>query len=522
MAASGRRPTLRDYQREDVAAVLAAKTRALILSTPGTGKTPIACRALRETPGAFPALVVAPASMAITWRRELRAWAPDLVVSELDGIPRTTPLRRAHVYVTSWSLLAPWVDRLAPVGLRSVVLDEVHLARHTGTLRAGAAAEIVDAVPHLVGLTGTPVVSGAEDLAAIVGLWGDRPPLQIRRLLDEVAPDVPPKTRAVVQVQLRPVDAARYARAEADLGAFLVELGKAPADIRRAMAAEAFVQIGLLRRMLEIAKVWAAADWTARAVLVGEPVVLFFDTLEALRRMRRLLAHQRIRSLLIEGATPATERQRAIDAFQRGRVPVLLCTRAGTEGITLHAARLCLFVGRYWNATEEEQAEDRLRRIGQRHSVTATRLHAIDTLDDRLAEIVDGKRARAARIVRSVDVEAEIVDELIARWGAHVRRPRPNEDHHQETGGLGLGALPAPLPPAPAICAIDFARTGWSAASAARWCRMHGLSPKATIEGDRSVRFCFWTGQNPVVRRLTSDIRALVDPVAEKRCTPRG
>lgn len=512
-------PTLRDYQRADVDAVLSAKTRALILSTPGTGKTPIACRALRETPGAFPALVVAPASMAIQWRRELRRWAPDLVVAELDGIPKTTPLRRAHVYVTSWALLAPWVDRLSRVGLRSAVLDEVHLARHSGTLRAGAAAELVAAAPFLVGLTGTPVVAGAEDLAAIVSLWGDRPPIQIRRLLDEVAPDVPPKTRAVVFVELRPADAARYGRAEADFSAYLEEIGRAPAEIRRAMAAEVFVRIGELRRILEIGKVWAAADWTARAVLVGEPVVLFFDSLEAVRRMRRLLTHQRIRSLVIEGATSTTERQRAIDAFQRGRVPVLLCTRAGTEGITLHAARLCLFVGRYWNATEEEQAEDRLRRIGQKRSVTATRLHALATLDDRLAEIVDDKRARAGRIVRSVDVEAEIVDELIARWGAHVR---PSQDHHhQETSALGRGALPAPLPPTPSICALDFARTGWSATSAARWCRMHGLAPKATIDGDRSLRVCFWTGQNPVARRITADIRALVDPVAERRCLPR-
>lgn len=496
---------LREYQREDVDGIRAAGGRALLLSTPGTGKTPIAVRVLRESPHAWPALVVAPASALTGWLRELRRWAPGVVVELLDHEPAGEALRPAHVYLTTWALLHAWRRRLLRLQLRAVVLDEVHQARHLWTRRARAAASVAADVPILLGLTGTPVVSDAEDLGAILSLWGARPPIQIRRLLEEVAPDVPPKRRSTLHVQLRPADRERYDAAAEDLESYLLQMGRAPVDVARAMRAEVFVKIGVLRRLVEEGKVWAAADYTARAVLVGEPVVLFFDTLEALRKLRRLLAALRIRSLIIQGNTSRTDRAAAVDALQNRTIPVLLCTRAGIEAITLTAARICVFVGRYWNSTDEDQAEDRLHRIGQLHEVTGVYLHAVDTLDDRLAEIVDDKAKIVAASVRSSTIEshqAATCAALLERWSAHLYRPTEATD-------LGLGALPAPLPAPGAVYALDFARPRWTLPAAVLWCRMHGYAGTSASPGERSIRVHLRPGGSKE-RRLSADIRAIV------------
>lgn len=474
-----------------------------MLSTPGTGKTPIAVRALRETPGAFPALVVGPSSTLSAWLDALARWAPDLRVCVLDGTPKTTARRPAHVYLTTWALLDEWAPRLEALALRSIVFDEVHQVRHLDTIRAGAAARLAAGVPFLVGLTGTPIVTSTDDLDAILSLWaGGAAPVRIRRLLEDVAPEVPPKSRSTLFVQLRPADRARYQEAEDDLAAYLTRIGKLPHEVARAMYAEAFVKINVCRRLLEQGKVWAAADWVARAVLVGEPVVLFFDTLEALRRFRRLLRALRVRSLVIEGKTSRRARTDAIRAFQGRAVPVLCCTRAGIEGITLTAARYCVHVGRYWNSTDEDQASDRLHRIGQRHPVTAVFLHAVDTLDDRLAAIVDQKAELVAGAVSTSPVEERVIGELLRGWGVLTRAP-------VEPSALGLGALPPPLPLPHQVHALDFSRRRWSEAAAIAWCRMHGYRPTGTAAGERSIRVvCGPPGR--VIRLLSTDIRAIV------------
>lgn len=510
-------PTLRPFQREDVDRIKAAGLRVLIASAPGTGKTCTAIMSLTETPGSFPALVVCPASVTRNWKREFKLWAPGLRVQVLESL-NDRPSPRAHVVVTSWSTLDARQSDLLALGLRSVVADEAHLAVNPDAQRSQALHALTRDVRGLLLLTGTPVVNGVHELDALNALFG-RKPLRIRRLLEEAAPDVPPKSRAHLHVRMLPQARQEYDRAVADFEQWLRRkkeelLGKglAEAAVNRALAAEAFVKFGYLRRLVGQSKVHAAAEWVSRMVRNGEPVVVFLEHQEPLEQLSTLLQGQRIRHVVLDGATSTEKRQAYVDGFQANTYPVILCTKAGKEGITLHAARHLLILERYLTCADEEQAEDRIRRIGQKHATTIWLLHAEGSLDDRLDEIVQTKRRIAHEALGGDDIEETedgALASILSSWSTRPTTPaRP-------TTTLGLGELPAPLPLPRDTHGLVFSGTRWTTRAAATWARMNGFLPSKKVSLDDRFKLVihpvdvFKPGGWSTVR-VAADVRAVV------------
>jgi hypothetical protein len=230
-------------------------------------------------------------------------------------------------------------------------------------------------------------------------------------------------------------------------------------------------------------KVYAALDWIARAVRIGEPVVVFVEHQEVLSRIVDGLRRQRVRHVVVEGSTTSKQRQEAIDAFQRNEYPVFIGTKAAKEGITLTAARHLIFVERFFTAADEEQAEDRIRRIGQKHPTTIWFLHALGTVDDRLNTIVESKRFLVREAIGSADI-AETptgnVEALIRSWSKAV------VDESVEVSDLGQGSPLDPLPSPSVTHGVVFYGDRWKADTAIAWCRMHGYQPFKKVDlGDR-------------------------------------
>ena len=98
---------------------------------------------------------------------------------------------------------------------------------------------------------------------------------------------------------------------------------------------------------------------------MGEPVVIFAEHTEVINDISRKLNKQRLRHVVIYGRTPKRKRQELVEQFQKGEIPIFIGSKAASTGITLVRARNLLFVERYWTSADEEQAEDRIRRIGQ-------------------------------------------------------------------------------------------------------------------------------------------------------------
>jgi hypothetical protein len=448
-----------------------------------THNTPIAVTSLLETGRwSLPALVVCPASVTRNWKREFKSWAPGLRVQVVEDM--STPLdKHANVYVTSWALIDPREMDFHSRGLRAVFADEAHLAKNPDALRSQALYRLTRGNKGLLLMTGTPIVNTRDEMEALTALYGTQPPM-IRRLLEDVAPEIPPKKRSYLYIKLRDRAQREYDQADDDFETWLrrekerlLGEGMAEASVERAMAAEAFTKMGYLRRLLGESKVPAAADWIARAVRIGEPVVVFVEHQAALKKLVKSLRAQRIRHAVLEGKTPQKKRQKYIDQFQANRFPVLICTKAGKEGITLHAARHLLFVERFYTSADEEQAEDRIRRIGQTHKTTIWYLHAAGTIDDRLDTIVRSKRViirQAIRAESTAETTLSNVEALVRSWEKFIPR-----DVAVTT--LGRGDPLPPLPPPTQAHAIVFTGSRWKTKSAASWCRMHGYLPSKRV-----------------------------------------
>ena len=479
--------TLRPFQRQDVDIIKRHNLRVILASSPGTGKTPIAVTSLLETGRwSLPCLVVCPASVTRHWRREFKAWAPGLRSQIVEDM--SSPLdRHADVCITSWALIDPREMEFHSRNLRTIVADEAHLAKNPDALRSQALYRLTRGRKGILLLTGTPIVNTRGELDTLQALYGRRPKM-IRRLLEDVAPEIPPKKRSYLYIKLREKAQAEYDRADDDFEDWLrkekerrLGEGMAEAAVERAMAAEAFTKMGYMRRLLGEAKVPAAVDWVSRAVRIGESVVVFCEHQVVLRKLVKSLRAQRIRHAVVEGKTSPKKRQKYIDQFQANRYPVLVCTKAGKEGITLHAARHLLFVERFFTSADEEQAEDRIRRIGQKYATTIWYIHAPGTIDDRLDSIVRGKRRLIRSALRAEDTAETTlsnVASLVRSWEGFVYEKRP-------TTSLGRGD-PLPALPSPGKThAVVFSGPRWATKSAASWCRMNGYLPsrKIALEG---------------------------------------
>jgi SNF2 family DNA or RNA helicase len=477
-------PALRPFQQEDVDFIKEHDYNVLVASSPGTGKTPLALSCVTgDRVKLTPTVVVCPASVVTNWCREAKKWVPGAVIHAVADLGSPMPRKRVDIVVISWALLADRYLDLVALKPKFIIADEVHYVKESEALRSQAFSIVARRTPHMILLSGTPVVNKSGELATIKSYFnvaGEVP--MIRRLLEDVLPEIPPKSRSTLSVRLRPKDAADYQRAEEDFADWLdrelkrrMSLGEAKAAAERALAAEALTKTGYLRRLLGLAKVPSAVDWISRAVRVGEPVVVFCEHQEVVTRLQKLLTKQNIRHVTIDGGTGRKQRQHAIDTFQAGFAPVFIGTKAAKEGITLTRARNLLFVERYFTSADEEQAEDRIRRFGQKYETTIWFLHAAGTLDDRLSEIIDTKRRLVNEIIGGSTVEEteeDAVRELIAAWHDNAVK------HHQpdaEPTDLGLGKPLPPLPDPRECYQLTFKKPRWAKPSATVWCAMHGF-----------------------------------------------
>lgn len=145
----------------------------------------------------------------------------------------------------------------------------------------------------------------------------------------------------------------------------------------------------------------ALLDELLDTVLAEENSALVFTQYVGMARL--ITAHLAARAVpagLLHGGTPVPERERLVDRFQSGATPVLvLSLKAAGTGLNLTRAGHVVHIDRWWNPAVEEQATDRAYRIGQTQPVQVHRLITEGTVEDRIAEMLDAKRALADAIL---------------------------------------------------------------------------------------------------------------------------
>jgi superfamily II DNA or RNA helicase len=385
----------------------------------GLGKTVEALAAL-EADGAFPALVVCPASIKLSWQREAARWLPHRTVAVVSG--RTGVLPRADITILNYEIVAAHLEALARRRPRALVADESHYCKNPHAKRTQAVRRLAAVVPEdglRLALSGTPVMNHADELIAqlrVIGRlrdfgsgasfsrqfegelseerlhWHLRRHCFVRRLKSEVLPQLPAKRQVVVPVGL--TNEPEYRLAEDNVIEWLrtqpLDLAVLDAKIAATLRAERLAQLTALQRLAARGKLAAALAWIHDFLASGEPLVVFARHIEVQRAVLQRFPD----ALHLLGEDSVVARDRAVGEFQQPDGPSLIvcATRVAGHGITLTRASNVCFLELEWTPAIHDQAEDRCHRIGQRDAVTAWYLLAAETIDETMARFIQRKR----------------------------------------------------------------------------------------------------------------------------------
>lgn len=319
--------------------------------------------------------------------------------------------------------------------------------------------------PLLMALTGTPLINDVEDFDAIWRFlgWtdGTKPGPELMERLDatgytpadkafypaarqavidlgivrrrkkDVATDLPDKLVADMPVQLDDEFGRSIAQAEQELSRRLADRyrriieargdrgladGEIDEDIvslvangeleeSRAAGTDGTNVFSMVRRIGQ-GKAALAADYAAQLQRSVGKVVFFAKHIDVMDQAERQFKEAGITAVSIRGEQSSTSRQQAIDAFNDDPgVGIAVCslTAAGV-GVNLQAASNVVLAELSWTAAEQTQAIDRVHRIGQDEPVTAWRIIAAHTIDQRIAELIDSKEGLAARALDGAQV----------------------------------------------------------------------------------------------------------------------
>lgn len=435
-------PALYPYQREGVEWIKGRSFRALLADEQGLGKTPTALVALHENRDRLmPAVVVCPTSLVGNWVNEALKWCPKTQIAVLEGESDDVPPDFDGILLVGWHILEHYTRKINRWRPNFLIADEAHAVKNDTANRSEAFEALARRVRHVLLLTGTPLVNQHADLWALVnvlkpGALGelkefravckDDPdraqamiePYVLRRLFAATVGDVvPEKRRDVVVVQDSQLPktfrkdyklaidqfdewlrrtlprriADEYKRRKLDPKRTPAAVSRELEQrIRRAVEYEHLVKQGKLRVLVGVAKVAACSAWVLSHVRHRRPVVVFAEHQEVFAAMEASLRRFHVPFRTIYGSN-SSHAHEAVDAFQRGRVPVLLCSRAACQGLTMTRSCNLAFLERYWTSKDEEQTESRVWRLTQKEPVTVTRFQIPDTIDERMDELVKAK-----------------------------------------------------------------------------------------------------------------------------------
>ena len=424
----------------------------------GLGKTATALAHLLGRPG--PHLVVCPLSVVRNWEREAARFTPSLRVAIHHGDERArgddaaAELASADVVITTYGLLTRELHVLGEVRWTTVVLDEAQAVKNPHTKSARAARKL--RANQFVALTGTPIENRLSELWSILdvtdpGLLGSLTRFQqryaapIERDRDEGAaarlrqltrpfvlrrtkadktlvPDLPDKIEQIAWATLTREQATMY---QAVVDQLLADATQESGMRRRGLVLASLTRLKQIcnhpaQALGDGSRIAGRSGKLARfdelideLLDAGEQALVFTQYREMGLLLQRHIAERlELKVPFLHGGVARRQRDAMVDRFQsadgtagaggdgHGPPPLLLVSlKAGGTGLNLTAASRVIHYDRWWNPAVEDQATDRAWRIGQTETVFVHKLVCTGTLEERIGQLIDDKRAIAASVI---------------------------------------------------------------------------------------------------------------------------
>lgn len=418
----------------------------------GLGKTIQALSSLqrfRDNNESMTAIVVCPTTLMFNWENEIKKFTPKLTYRIHHGGERIRDKKifvDHDVIITTYGTLRSDIKFMLETNFDYIVLDESQAIKNPQS-KVTKAACLLNAKNRLC-MSGTPLQNNTFDIyaqmnflnpgmlgsveyfrnefATPIDKFGEREhkehlkkllfPFILRRTKEQVAKDLPEKTETILfcemeEEQRNIYDAYRNDYRDKILGV-IKEQGIQKSQLTILQGLMKLRQIcdspAIMNESEQMPNVSVKLDELSREItenIGNHKALVFSQFLGMLGLIREKLTALGVKFEYFDGSTSAVDREKAIQSFQKNdEVRVFLISlKAGGVGLNLTAADYVYIVDPWWNPAVEQQAIDRTHRIGQTKNIFAYRMICKDTIEDKILQLQDKKRALAKDLVSDDD-----------------------------------------------------------------------------------------------------------------------
>jgi SNF2 family DNA or RNA helicase len=411
-------------------AIESAHSRVLFAHEPGLGKTICAFRtlSLMDPEEAFPVLWVVKSALIPQFFKQIVTWLGYEHISQVIERGTDIPFKGFKHYIVSYDMLHRLKDGCwENIGIKTMVLDECQMIKSFGAKRTKGVFKVARLVKNLFALSGTPILNNAIEYFPVLHLlrpskfptrdgfiryWiqmygtrfqkpgGLKNPQKfkdytsdfiIRYKKEEVLKDLPPITKGFEYCNMDDDLMEAYEK-------ILKQFGDAYALNRDMGAANILAWMSKMRHLTGLSKIPDTIELVKEHLLgTDRKIVVFVEHIDVGDIMFSMLSdwckeNNQELPVRFEGGMSSDRIKEVTDAFESKARVMIASTRAAGEGLNLQFCSDCILHERQWNPPKEDQAFDRFHRIGQLNPVNVRIMTALNTIDDTMIDIVEGKR----------------------------------------------------------------------------------------------------------------------------------
>lgn len=360
-------------------------------------------------------LIICPRSLVFTWYAEIKKWTPYLsataVIPSGNAAESVWKSRtgKSQIIITSYEQLRTNSNYMIEQA-QLVVCDEAHKLRNRSS---NLSQSFRNLSPQKVWfLTGTPVERDSEDFATLFSLLLPKiftpsdhklgidilksraKPYLLRRRKSEVLKELPPMLERQEFLELSTEQARSYREMLSD------------------SETSTLVKFGKLRHICDLdpvtgnsTKLDRIQELLEEISNLGEKAVVFSYWRKPLTALSEILEKKSPGSTqLLTSEMDLVQRDLAIRNFKNRNVTLLASAKIASEGLTLVEANHAIFINRWWNPSSNEQARDRIRRLGQQRTTYMYSFTTIDTVEEKLDEILNRKEITNEDLVNAMSM----------------------------------------------------------------------------------------------------------------------
>ena len=371
-------------------------------------------------------LVVLPTTLVFNWKQEFERFYPGLSVAEYGAV-RPKELESAEVVLTTYDRLRRDSGYFHKQRFYVVIFDEAQFLKNIFAQRTVSARRI--RADFVLTLTGTPLENHIGEYFSILdlslpGLWGSyedfrrlergghwerlkkrAAPFVLRRTKDKTLKELPAKTENEVYLRMTARQKALYQKVVSQVRRTVRQAFEEKAPAQASLTALTAIlrlrQVCVSPRLIDAKSHERSPKMsyllTKLSELISEDhsAIVFSQFTSFLDVLEEELRKEKLDYSRMDGSTPPAKRKGLIDAFQCGAAaPIFLVSlKTGGVGLNLTRASYVFHLDPWWNPAVENQASDRVHRIGQKKNVFVTRLLMQHTIEEKMVLLKNKKAA---------------------------------------------------------------------------------------------------------------------------------